>query len=90
MYITDLRHFLDPSGAIGPAKGPARVLAQFQAEVVAHASNAGAQASAAPRCFKCRKSKAEAAVARDSAIVWNCPKRDVASPRRLLPWDSFA
>src|SRR4029450_7549413 len=37
MYITDFRHILDESGAIGPAKGPARVMAQFQADVVANA-----------------------------------------------------
>lgn len=40
MYITDLRHFLDAAGAIGPIKGPARAMAQFHADVVAHASNA--------------------------------------------------
>ena len=29
MYITDLTHFLDGSGAIAPIKGPARAMAQF-------------------------------------------------------------
>ena len=29
MYITDLTHFLDKSGAIAPVKGPARAMAQF-------------------------------------------------------------
>lgn len=73
MYITDLRHFLDASGAIGPAKGPARAMAQFVTDVVAHASNATGQPPAAPKCFKCRKGTAEAALARDAAIVWSCP-----------------
>lgn len=72
MYITDLRHFLDATGAIGPTKGPARAMAQFQADVLAHASNATGQPPAAPTCFKCRKNMVEAAVARDSAIVWTC------------------
>jgi hypothetical protein len=35
MYITDLKHFLDSRGAIGPNKGPARAMAQFQTDVVA-------------------------------------------------------
>ena len=39
MYITDLTHFLDKSGAINPAKGPARTMAQFQVDAVAHASD---------------------------------------------------
>ena len=73
MYITDLTHFLDESGAIGPVKGPARTMAQFHVEVVAHASDATGHALAAPRCFKCKKSAVEAARAQDDAIVWACP-----------------
>jgi hypothetical protein len=61
MYITDLRHFLDELGAIGPVKEPARAMAQFQADVVAHASDATGQVPAAPRCFKCRKGTVAAA-----------------------------
>lgn len=58
MYVTDLRHFLDAAGAIGPTKGPARAMAQFHADVVAHASNPTGQAAPAPpRCFKCKKSR---------------------------------
>ena len=37
MYITDLTHFLDGSGAIAPIKGAARAMAQFLVDVVAHA-----------------------------------------------------
>lgn len=74
MYITDLRHFLDAAGAIGPIKGPARSMAQFHADVVAHASNPSGQAPAAPRCFKCKKSSVAARLAADAAIVWACPR----------------
>ena len=48
MYITDLSHYLDQSGAIGPVKGPARAMAQFHVDVVAHASDATANALPAP------------------------------------------
>jgi hypothetical protein len=74
MYITDLRHFLDAAGAIGPTKGPARAMAQFHADVVAHASNSSGQAPAAPRCFKCKNSGVDAGLAADAAIVWACPR----------------
>src|SRR5690349_8300186 len=73
MYITDLRHFLDASGAIAPVKGAARAMAQFQADVVAHASDGTGQPLGAPNCVKCRKHAVDAALARDAAIVWQCP-----------------
>ena len=73
MYITDLTHFLDKSGAIGAVKGPALAMAQFQVDVVAHACDAGAEVLPAPRCFKCKKGTVEAARAQDDAIVWFCP-----------------
>ena len=73
MYITDLTHYLDQSGAIGPVKGPARAMAQFHVDVVAHASDATANALPAPRCFKCKKTEVEATRAHDDAIVWACP-----------------
>ena len=85
MYITDFRHILDESGAIGPAKGPARGMAQFQADVVANVSNAtGQQAPTAPRCFRCRKNTVNACLARDSAIVWTCPSCGVEG--RISNW----
>ena len=74
MYITDLRHFLDKSGAIGPTKVPAKAMAQFHADVVAHASDAATHAPAAPRCFKCKEDAIEAHVAPDQAILWACPQ----------------
>lgn len=73
MYITDLTHFLDKSGAIGHVKGPARAMAQFHVNVVTHASVATEDALAAPSCFKCKKIAVEAARAQDDAIVWTCP-----------------
>ena len=73
MYITDFTHFLDKSGAIGPVKGPARVMAQFHVDVVAHASDATGHTLVAPRCFKCKKTAIEATRAHDDAIVWVCP-----------------
>ena len=60
MYVSDLTHFLDKSGAIGPVKGPARAMAQFHVDVVAHASDAASMALPAPRCFKCKKGAVEA------------------------------
>ena len=73
MYITDLTHFLDKSGAIGLVKGPARAMAQFLVNVVTHASDATEDALGAPFCFKCKKIAVEAARAQDDAIVWTCP-----------------
>ena len=74
MYITDLTHFLDESGAIAPVKGPARAMAQFLVDVVAQASDATSGSLPAPRCFKCKKGAVDAERAHDDAIVWVCPK----------------
>lgn len=74
MYITDLRHFRDATGAIGPTAGPALAMAQFHADVVAHASNSTGRTPATPRCFECDKSGVEAGLTSDGAIVWVCPK----------------
>ena len=74
MYITDLTHFLDKSGAIGSVKGPARTMALFHVDAVAHASDSTSEALPAPKCFKCRKGAVEAVRAQDDAIVWLCPR----------------
>ena len=74
MYITDLTHFLDKSGAIGPVNGPARTMAQFHVDAVAHASDSMSEALPAPKCFKCKKGVVEAVLAQDNAVVWICPK----------------
>jgi hypothetical protein len=73
MRITDLTHFLDKSGAIGPVKGPARAMAQFLVDLVAHASNTTSQTLLAPKCFKCKKAAVHAGLAPDNAVVWACP-----------------
>ena len=63
MYITDLTHFLDKSGAIGPVKGPARAMAQFHVDAVAHAYNSTSETLPAPKCFKCNKGVVKAVLA---------------------------
>ena len=75
MYITDLTHFLDEKGAIGPKSGPARRLAEFLGRVVAAASAPGAAAEddciGKCRCNKC-KGTVIAEIAPDDAIEWFC------------------
>ena len=74
MYVTDLTHFLDSSGTVGPVKGPARAMAQFEVEVVAHASGSAPEAFPAPRCFKRKKADIVALQAADDTVIWICPK----------------
>ena len=84
MYITDLTHFLDKSGAIGPVKGPARAMAQFHVDAVAHASDSTSETLPAPKCFKCKKGVIEAVLAQDNAVVWVCPKCHIEG--RISNW----
>ncbi len=76
MYVTDLTHFLDAKGAIAPARGPARKLADFLTAVVAHASDFDRpDATPGPICFKCRKRDGNVVatgITEDDAIVWYC------------------
>ena len=75
MYVTDLTHFLDEKGAIGPKAGPARRLAEFLGRVVAAASapGVGAQSDTSQcRCNKCRKDLVAVSVAPDDAVEWLC------------------
>src|SRR5260221_13315157 len=75
MYITDLTHFLDEKGAIGPKSGPARRLAEFLGRVVAAASAPSVIAGdgiAEWRCNKCKKGFVIAEIAPDDAIEWIC------------------
>jgi hypothetical protein len=37
IYITELKHLLDLTGAIGPVMGPAYTMARFHFDGVAHA-----------------------------------------------------
>jgi len=84
MYITDLRHFLDDSGSISMPEGPARAIAQFNADVVANASNAAGKPPDAPRCFKCKKAIVQTGLARDSSVLWTCPH--CAAAGRISNW----
>ena len=74
MYVTDLTHFLDGSGAIAPIKGAARAMAQFLVDVVAHATDESDASLTAPTCFKCKKGPVTAVRAADDAVVGKCPK----------------
>ena len=92
MYITDLTHFLDEKGAIGPKSGPARRLAEFLGRVVAAASApraAEGSGAAQCRCNKC-KGMVTAVIAPDDAIEWLCPscrhEGRIANWRRSF-WD---
>jgi hypothetical protein len=73
MYITDLSHFLDEKGAIGPKSASARRFAEFLGRIVAAASTTAADGYASQcRCSKC-KGMITAAIAPDDAIEWLCP-----------------
>jgi hypothetical protein len=74
MYIIDLKHFLDASGAIAPVKGPALKMAKFVTDVTAAASGQSAGVAAAPTCFNCKKEAVDSSVAPDEAILWFCPR----------------
>ena len=77
MYVIDLTHFLDAKGAIAPARGPARKMADFLTAVVAHASDFDRPADApGPVCFKCRKRDqrvVETGITESDVVVWRCP-----------------
>ena len=59
-------------------------MAQFQVDVVAHASDATTEVLPAPKCFKCKKATVEAVRAQDDAIVWFCPR--CRSEGRISNW----
>lgn len=76
MYVTDLTHFLDEKGAIGPKAGQARRMAEFLTRVVAAASvvEGDDDAPMPPcKCLKC-KGMVVAIVGSDDAIEWWCPQ----------------
>lgn len=82
MYITDLSHFLDEKGAIGPKSGPARRFAEFLGRVVAAASAPDWSAKQC-RCSKC-KGMVTATIAPDETIEWLCPSCGQAG--RIANW----
>jgi hypothetical protein len=65
VYISELNHFLDRSGAISPVKGAARAMVQFHVDVVADASDETSTPPPAPTCFKCKQGVVDALVAKD-------------------------
>ena len=74
MYITDVRHFLDEKGAVGPQRGPAKVMAEFHAGAIAFATDFDDTGVVAPACFKCKKGVVNPIIAPDDAIYWACPR----------------
>lgn len=74
MYITDARHFLDKKGAIAARRGPAKVMADFHAGVIACAADFEDTGVLTPTCFKCKKAGVRIALAQDDAILWSCPR----------------
>lgn len=84
MYITDARHFLDENADIAPRRGPAKAMADFQASVIAYATDFDSAGVTLPRCFKCKRSTVEAAVAQDHAILWRCPR--CSTEGRISNW----
>lgn len=77
MYVVDARHFLNDKGDIGPARGPARKMAEFVTSAVAHASDFDRPDNTpGPACFKCRKrdnSRVDTSITDDHVVVWHCP-----------------
>ena len=74
MYISDLKHFLDDKGAIGPQSGPARRIAEFLGNVVAAASapdGLDIEGLGECRCNKC-KGTVIIEIAPDDTIEWSC------------------
>lgn len=84
MYITDARHFLDDKGAIAPRRGPAKLMAEFHAGLIAYATDFQDTGVLVPTCFKCRTSQVQFALAQDDAILWSCQGCD--SEGRLSNW----
>ena len=84
MYITDIRHFLDDKGAIGPRRGPARRIAEFHAAAVAYATDFDGSGLTAPSCFKCKQAAVEMSIAPADTIDWSCPR--CRSGGRISNW----
>lgn len=59
-------------------------MAQFVTDVVAHASDATSEPRSAPKCFNCNRGEVDAALARDTAVVWTCPRCSVEG--RVSNW----
>jgi hypothetical protein len=94
MYITDLTHSLDASGAIASRRGPARKLAEFLTSVVAHASASNlAERMTIPPCVHCRDPGrgVDAQIDAEGRVAWTCTgcgTAGIISNWRNTAWDS--
>lgn len=70
MQVTDLRHFLDEKGAIGPKSGPGLKLANYIAAIVAMASDCVPKV--APPCMKCKSVQLGVGIDDGQTIHWKC------------------
>ncbi len=70
MYVTDLSHFLDEKGAIGPQAGPGLKLANFLTAIVSLASDCVPKV--APPCMKCKSLQVGVGVDDAQRINWKC------------------
>jgi len=84
MCITDAKPFPDEKGAIDPRRGPARVMAEFHAGLIACATDFDDTGVLAPTCFKCKKTVVKFAMAQADAILWSCPI--CSAERRVSNW----
>jgi hypothetical protein len=83
-YVIDLRHYLNAKGAIAPAKGPARQMAEFVTGVVSAASDL-LEEIPSPQCFRCGKATVQSGIAQDGAAFWFCPNCNIEG--RISFWE---
>ena len=58
MYVTDAGHFLDTKGALDSQRGPAKIVAEFHATVIAYiayVADFDDTSVMAATCFACKK-----------------------------------
>lgn len=88
LFVSDLAHFLDDKGAVGPAHGPARKMADLLCAFVAHATNPETSAATvAPYSFGCcLRDRCCVATGMDAGeiSVWHCPS--CAAAGQITNW----
>jgi hypothetical protein len=84
MHITDARHFLDDKGAIAARSGPAKVMADFNAALIAYATDYLDTGVPAAACFQCKPVEVLVTRGLDDAICWFCPQ--CKSKGRVSNW----
>jgi hypothetical protein len=80
VWITDLRHFLEPDGDLGPKSGPARSIAAYLASIVGWVTAAGVAGHTRTNVF-CRRrpdrrpceGEIRAGFEDSETIGWECP-----------------